>query len=581
LSQASSIGVDFGSTGLRVAYVGEGGQPIVLPDRPGSPWPCILCEPRARSGGGLGISFPSLKSRLGTNGTPADLVTQAFRGVKRSVEEHASRPVSEVVVTVPALYSAAQRIGLREAVLAAGFADVHLLNDSVAAVIAHTAQREGPATVLVYAMGYAGFEVGLIRAAAHGRYRALGYEGGGAPAGRAFDELLLEALLGYLEEQRLRPGTDGWDAARWLQVRAAAERTKEELSAGERAVFPLSLETPAGQSLGCLSLDRSGFEAAIRPSVDRTFDQVASLLDQAKMPPAQVDALLLVGGSTRIPVLPSLVAGALGRQPVALDGEALARGAALFAAQLGSKPLPAGAEPEGAGQEGGDGEIPADRSALRAALTVAAGPLPQASGERLVLIADESPAGSTPPGGQALLLPVTHLLEQGRSVEARTLLEELVREAQVLLAKIEAPEPETPPPSSGAILARRALLRAQQFLKKGRYEEALQESHVAWQQDRENPDTFEKMIDIHCQAALASSDADSYVDAQRWLLCAHTHDAGNMRVRHLMAELHYQQARRLAEQSQRQQALETLESCIAWNPEHDGARELHAGLTGR
>ncbi|HSS52634.1 MAG TPA: Hsp70 family protein [Thermoanaerobaculia bacterium] len=579
MRQAMSIGVDFGSTGLRVAYVGEGGRPVVLPDRPGSPWPCILCEPR--SGGRLGISFPSLKSRLGTNGTPADLVTQAFRGVKRSVEEHASHPVSEVVVTVPALYSAAQRTGLREAVLAAGFADVHLLNDSVAAVIAHTAQGEGPATVLVYAMGYAGFEAGLIRAAAHGRYRALGYEGGGTPAGRAFDELLLEALLGYLEEQRLRPGTDGWDAARWLQVRVAAERMKEGLSAGERALFPLSLETSAGQPLGCLSLDRSGFEAAIRPAVDRTFDQIASLLDQAGMPSSQVDDLLLVGGSTRIPILPSLVAGALGRQPVVLDGQALARGAALFAAQLGSRPLPAGVEPEGLGPGGGDGAISADQSALRAALSVAAGPLPQALGERLVLAAGEPSAGSALAGGAALLRPVVRLLDQGRSAEARALLEEVLREAHVLLAKTEPPAPEVPPPSSGAILARRALLRAQQFLNKGQHEKALQESHVAWQQDRENPDTFEKMIDIHCQAAMTSGDADSYADAQRWLLCAHTHDAGNMRVRHLMAELHYQQARRLAEQGQRQQALETLESCIAWNPEHDGARELHASLIGR
>lgn len=576
MSQASSIGVDFGSTGLRVAYLGEGGQPVVLPDRPGSPWPCILCEPCP--GGRLGISFPSLKSRLGTNGTPADLVTQAFRGAKRSVEDHASRPVSEVVVTVPALYSAVQRTGLREAVLAAGFADVHLLNDSVAAVIAHTAEREGPATVLVYAMGYAGFELGLIRAAAHGRYRALGYEGGGAPAGRAFDELLLEGLFGYLEEQRLRPGTDGWDAARWLQVRAAVERMKEGLSAGERAAFPLSLETPAGQSLGCLSLDRSGFEAAIRPSVDRTLEQVASLLDQASMPSAQVDALLLVGGSTRIPFLPSLVAGALGRQPVALDGEALARGAALFAAQLGSRSLPAGAEPEGVGQGNGDGAIPADRSALRAALTVAAGPPPQASGERLVLVAGEPSAGSAPAGGPALLLPVTRLLKQGRTAEARTLLEELIREAHALLARIGLPAPEAPPPSSGAILARRALARAQQLLKKGSYEEAVLESHLAWQQDRESPDTFETMIDIHCQAALASA---SHADGLRWLTCAYNHDEGNIRVRHLIADRHYRQAQQLAEQGQPRQALQTLESCIAWNPEHDGARELHAGLMRR
>lgn len=585
MSQPLRIGVDFGSTGLRVAYPGDDGQPVVLRDLPASPCPWILCEPRSRaqSGGRLGISFPSLKSRLGLNGAapldglpepPADVVTRAFLAVKRSVEDHASRTVSDAVVTVPAFYSAAQRTALRDAILAAGFADVHLLNDSVAAVIAQTAHREGPATVLVYAMGYAGFELGLIRAA-HGHYRALGYEGG-SPAGWAFDELLLEILFEFAEERRLRLGTGGWDAARWLQVRAAAERVKEGLSCEERVAFPLSLETPEGKSLGCLSLDRTGFEAAIRPFFNRTFDQIASLLEQASMTADQVDTILLVGGSTCIPALQSLVASTLGRQPVALDREALVRGAVLFAAQQGARPLPAGTESEGAGQESGEREIPADLGALRAALSISAAPSAQASGERLVLVANELPADSPSRDVQALLLPVTRLLEQGRSAEARALLEDLIREAQALSAKTEAPGLPAPPTSSGAILARRAFIRAQQLLKKGKYEEAVGEAHVAWHQDPDSPDTFEKMIDIHCQAALASSNA---ADAQRWLVCAHAHDAGNIRVRQLMAEQHYLHARQLAEQGQHRQSLDVLDLCFAWNPEHEGARELQSSLT--
>jgi hypothetical protein len=300
------------------------------------------------------------------------------------------------------------------------------------------------------------------------------------------------------------------------------------------------------------------------------------------MTPDQVDTILLVGGTTCIPVLQSLVASALGRQPVSLDREALVRGAVLFAAQLGSRPLPAGAELEEVGQEGGERAIPADLGALRAALTVVAEPLPQTSGEtsgeRLVLVADERPADSSSQGGQALLLPAIRLLEHGRSAEARSLLEELIREAQALLAKTEVTELPAPPSSSGAILARRALIRAQQFLKKGKYEEAVAESHVAWQQDRDNPDTFEKMIDIHCQAALANG---SHADAQRWLMCAHTHDAGNIRVRQLMAEQHYLHARQLAEQGRHTQALDILDLCFSWNPEHEGARELQGSLTRR
>lgn len=584
MSQPLTIGVDFGSTGLRAAWPGEDGRPVVLPERPGAPWPWILCD--RQPGARLGIAFPSLKSRLGAPGatpldglpaTPAEVVSEAFRTLKREVEERAARPVTEVVVTVPALYSSAQRTALRGAVLAAGFAEAHLLNDSLAAVIAQTAQREGSATVLVYAMGYAGFELGLVRAA-HGRYRALGYEGGWSPGGWAFDRLLLESLVGYLEEQRLQLSRNGWDAARWLQLRAITEQVKEGLSTEDRVAFPLVVETPEGKPLGVLSLGRAGFEEAVHPWLDQTLQQTSSLLDQAGMTAAQIDTLLLVGGSTRIPLLRSLLAGALGREPVCLDREALVRGAALFAAQLGSRPLPAGAEPERAAEDAGDREIPADLAALRAALAVGAGPVPGSDGERLVLVAREGVQESQT--GPAILQPALRLLEKGRTAEARSLLEEVIREAQTLLAQLDQP-PQAASSSPDSILARRALTRAQQLLKKGQYEEAVRESHLAWQQDRDNPDIFEQMIDVHCQAALASSGPDGYADAQRWLACAYTHDEGNTRVRHLIADRHFAHARQIAEQGKRKQALETLEHCIAWNPEHEGARELHSQLTRR
>jgi tetratricopeptide (TPR) repeat protein len=584
VSQTLTIGVDFGSTGLRVAWLGDVGRPEALPGRPGAPWPWILCE--RQPGARLGIAFPSLKSRLGAHGvtpldglpaTPEEVVTEAFRAAKRGVEEHTSRPVAEVVVTVPALYSSAQRTALRGAVLAAGFAEAHLLNDSLAAVIAQTAQQEGSATVLVYAMGYAGFELGLIRAA-HGRYRALGYEGGWSPGGWAFDRLLLESLVGFFDEQRLQLGRNGWDAARWLQIRSITEQVKEGLSTEDRVAFPVALETSEGRPLGVLSLGRAGFEEAVRPWLDQTLQQMSSLLDQAGMTSAQVDTILLVGGSTRIPLLRSLIAGTLGREPVCLDREALVRGAALFAAQLESRPLPAGAEHERAAEGAGEREIPADLAALRAALAVGNGPVPPANGERLVLVAREGTQESQT--GQAILQPALRLLEQGRTAEARSLLEEVIREAQSLIARLDQPPPAASP-SPAAILARRALARAQQLLKKGQYEEAVRESHLAWQQDRESPDTFEQMIDVHCQAALASNGTDGYADAQRWLMCAYTHDEGNTRVRHLIADRHFAHARQIAEQGKRKQALETLEHCIAWNPEHEGARELHSQLMRR
>lgn len=585
MSQGLTIGVDFGSTGLRVAYPGDGGTPVVLPGSTGEPGPGISCARHSKSP--LGVAFFALKSRLGQPGAPArggspapaaEIVTRLFRSLKRGVEERTSSAVGEAVVTVPALYSASQRAALRSAVLAAGFAEAHLLNDSVAAVIAQAAaRRDHSATVLVYAMGYAGFELGLVRVA-HGHYRALAYEGGWSPAGWTFDQLLLESLLSFLEERRLRLDTAGWDLARWLAVRAIAQRVKEGLSTAELATFPLALQTPEGQPLGPISLGRAGFEEAIRPALHRTLDLAAGLLEQAGMTPAEVDTVLLVGGSTRIPALRALIAGALGREPIALDGEALARGAALFAAQLGSRPVAAGAMQEREDGGGGEVEPPVDLAPLRAALAVAEGPLPAAAGERLLLVAGA--ARSSPDDGRTLLAPAVRLAEQGRTAEARSWLEELIREAQGLLARIEAP-PASAHGSTAAIIAGRILTRAQRLLKKGQHEEAVRESHLAWEQDRDNPDTFEKMIDIHCQAALAGDGAQSYANAQRWLGCAYSHDEGNTRVRGLIAESHFRHAKQLNEQGRRKQALETLEHCLAWNPEHDGARELHASLLRR
>ena len=126
-------------------------------------------------------------------------MTASFRGVRAAVEAQAGRPVGQAVVTVPARFLASQRVALRSAVLAAGFADVHLINDAMAAVLEGVAPDLPSSTALVFSSGYAGFEVGLIRAV-RGHYRALGYDGWQVPAGQALDECVLLAMFDALAE---------------------------------------------------------------------------------------------------------------------------------------------------------------------------------------------------------------------------------------------------------------------------------------------------------------------------------------------------------------------------------------------
>lgn len=582
MSDPLSIGVDFGSTGLRVAYARDGDPPVVLPDGAAGRWPWLLCEPAS---GRLGVSFPSLKSKLGTDAAvwvnrrparAADLAAEIFRSVKQAVETQAAGSVARAVVSVPARYSASQRAALRDAALVARFAEVHLINDTVAAVMASTARRDGAATVLVYGMGYAGFEVGLVRAV-RGHYRTLGYEGGSAPAGWALDRLLLQAVIDLAMESDLALDAAHWDSPMWMQVRAVAQQVKEDLSAQDRVALPLSIQTPDGQRGARITFDRGAFEETVGPSFTTTLDSARSLLDQANLTVEDVETVLLVGGSTRIPVLQAVVERELGKPPILAQPDDLARGAALYAARLESKPVVAGEETERGWEGDGQGGF-LSGTALRAAIEVAEAGSPQLSGEQMVLLASGGAAPPAVPDRQAFLLHARQLADGGKVEEARSFLTEWIQDAQALLANLPAAVPNA---SSGPALARRAFARVRQYLAKGQLEEAIRESHYAWQQDRDNPDVFDKMIEIHCEAAQARRGPDGYADAQRWLLCANQHDESNGRVRELLAERHYLQARHLSDQGRRKEALQTLELCLAWDPEHSGGRTLQTALRRR
>lgn len=581
-----NIGVDFGSTGLRVAYVSEGGQVVVLPDAVVEPWSWLLYESHPTRG--VGMLFPSLKHKLGTEEIlsvrgerkrPAEVVVEAFRALKQAVEGQISKLVTQMVVSVPARYSTSQRAALRDAALQAGFADAHLVNDTVAAVIAYTAQGDDRATVLVYSMGYAGFEIGLVRAV-RGHYRALGYEGGSIPSGGLIDLLILQGWFNFLAEHKLALDTRRWDAAMGLQVRAAAQMVKEKLSTDDQAIFPVSVQTPDGAEAPQVRFTRSEVEKVTTPSFRDTLELAQRLLEQTNMTSADVDTILLVGGSTRIPVLSSLVEQTLGKKPVLAEAEILAQGAALYAARLEAMPLPTGLEAE-KGEEVAEGlDIPVVEATMRAAIVASESTSvrPPAS-EHLVLVA-AAPQQQVPVPDQTAFLQYAHqLIEGGQEEQARVFLQELIHEAQAILDRIpvRAPRPKSPVhPRS-----RRILAMAQKMIKEGQYEEAVRQSHLAWHESKDSPDIFEQMIDIHCQAAMANPTIESYSDAQRWLMCAYGHDESNVRARQLLAERHYIQAKQLTDRGRRKDALQAIEQCLSWEPEHAQGRELQQILARR
>ncbi|QEV62747.1 hypothetical protein CP982_31910 [Streptomyces spectabilis] len=602
-----SLGVDFGATGVRALFA-VAGQPVRRLDLPTADWPWLVCAPAAA--GVLPVVFPSVKSLLGS-GSPvpwregtedADAVAaHMLRALRERVEERAGT-VAQTVISVPAAFQSRQRQALRDAAAAAGLAPVRLISDSLAAVMGHTTDRDS-GTFLVYGMGYDGFELGLVRGV-RGHYRALGYDGAATSGGRAFDEAALASAVRLLRAHRGPASVTGGGARLWLGHRERAQEAREELgtadgSATDSAALTLDLGT--GPPLR-MRITRPHLDAFLQPHVRRTVRRAHDLLGEAALTRPDVDTLLLVGGATRLAQVRAGVAD-LGRSTAYGPRELLALGALKHAVRLAG----GGASASGAAslEEGPLDPPDPGRDTLAEAPSLTA----------TLLAADDAPGPVRRDVAQA-----RELAGQGRRREAVALLRDIVAEARELLEGLTGAaqpverEPREEPEAWEAEetgeareaegtretretreaaeareaaetlshAARRQLARARVLLDLGRYEHAVQASHLAWQEATAHParaDVLDAMIDVHCAAAMADVAPDHFPDAERWLRCAYGHDPTNERVRALLARRTYRHARELHRRGARDEAIEALGKCLTWDPEHPDAEALLARLT--
>ncbi|MCI3238369.1 Hsp70 family protein [Streptomyces spinosisporus] len=608
------LGLDFGSTAVRAAFGGPGG-PVRRFTLSGPRWPWLLCEPAVT--GPLPVAFPSLKSRLGSGRpvraggvarAPEEVVTELLREVRERAEAEAGGRITQTVVSVPASYDSGQRTALLDAARAAGLGPVRLIGDAMAAVIGHTEGR-GSTTCLVYGLGYGGFELGLVRGARE-RYRALGHESASTTGGRAFDDA---ALTGMLRAAGRRANPDRLAETDWLRLRARVERIREEIgTSGDDGLLELDL---GGGMPAQLQFGRAGLVEYLERHVRRTLNRAQTLLDQSGMDRRDVDTLLLVGGGTRLDAVRAGVQG-LGRELVTAPEDLLATGALWHASQLaGAPPSPL----EGLAVEPADTSDDTLAEAPRLSVTLLSPPPPAAPASE-----SEEPAPPSDPGVPLDVALARRLAEHGRVKEARALLETILSEARTLLESLEgaaAQAPDAPPPETAPVTApvtaaagpgqtgagdeaaaafasteptdseyqadRKAVRRltmARDLLTERRYEEAVQASHAAWQAARDGTsgaDVLDAMIGVHCAAAMADFSPEHFPDAERWLRCAYGHDPTNARVRELLAERTYRHAERLEGRGRLDDAVEALEQCLTWNPEHAFAHELLERISRR
>jgi len=247
--------------------------------------------------------------------------------ILREVRQRAGNP-SKAVITVPAYFDDSQRQATRDAGRIAGLDVLRIVNEPTAAALAYGLDRRENATVAVYDLGGGTFDCSIL-SLADGVFKVLSTNGDTYLGGDDFDRAIMDVVAREIGLDLSRK-----DPEVLQHLRDAAERTKVALSTADRATFQLNL--PEGSRFFQRferAFTRAEFEELLRPYIDRTIDRCRAALKDANLPPAKIDEVVLVGGSTRIPYVRKRVAEFFGRTPHTdlNPDEVVAMGAALQA----------------------------------------------------------------------------------------------------------------------------------------------------------------------------------------------------------------------------------------------------------
>jgi Fe-S protein assembly chaperone HscA len=239
--------------------------------------------------------------------TPPEVSAYVLRELKRWAEAALGEPVERAVVTVPAYFNDSQRQATRAAGRLAGLEVLRLVNEPTAASLAYGLDRGDEGVVAVYDLGGGTFDVSILRLRG-GVFEVLSTNGDTRLGGDDMDVRLADRLLAELPERfRTHPQV----AAQVLQL---AEQTKRALS--DRQETPLVLGFPDGSGEARVTITRAEFEELIREIVERTTRPCRQALKDAGLRPEDVQHVVAVGGSTRVPFVRSHIQSLFGRAPL-------------------------------------------------------------------------------------------------------------------------------------------------------------------------------------------------------------------------------------------------------------------------
>ncbi|MEM1238412.1 MAG: molecular chaperone DnaK [Cyanobacteria bacterium P01_H01_bin.26] len=272
--------------------------------------------------------------------TPQEVSAMTLQKLKQDAEAYLGEDVTQVVITVPAYFTDAQRQATKDAGRIAGLEVLRIINEPTAAALSYGLDKQDQdQTVLVFDLGGGTFDVSILQLG-DGVFEVKATSGNNHLGGDDFDNSIVTALL---EQFREHEGIDlSTDRMALQRIREAAEKAKIELSS--RANTSINLPFIAADETGPKHLEadlsRTKFEELAKPLVEATLEPVAQALKDAELTPGDIDRILLVGGSTRIPAVQKAITGYFnGKTPdrSVNPDEAVALGASIQAGVLGGE----------------------------------------------------------------------------------------------------------------------------------------------------------------------------------------------------------------------------------------------------
>ncbi|MBE6661959.1 MAG: molecular chaperone DnaK [Ruminococcaceae bacterium] len=350
------IGIDLGTTNSCVA-VFEGGEPIVIPNPEGArttPSVVAFSKTGERMIGQVAkrqaITNPdrtvmSIKRHMGSdfkvaiddkNFTPQEISAMVLQKLKADAEAYLGTTVTEAVITVPAYFSDAQRQATKDAGKIAGLEVKRIINEPTAAALAYGMDKEKDQKIMVFDLGGGTFDVSLLEIS-DGVFEVLATNGDTKLGGDDFDQRLIDWMADKFKAEN---GVDlRGDKMVMQRLKEAAEKAKIELSgvASTNINLPFITATVNGPLHFDATLTRAEFDRITADLVERAMIPTKKALADAGLTFSQIDKVLLVGGSTRIPAVQEAVKKLIGKDPFKgiNPDECVALGAAIQGGVLG------------------------------------------------------------------------------------------------------------------------------------------------------------------------------------------------------------------------------------------------------